>query len=130
MFYIKPNHICKYSKCTLGENGSAKTFYACDYCDRINSWKTIGCCKDHYDLYIQEVLDARAEQNKANLLPQRTDKTKEEVIAIFEEPIDKVLARSKEVLKDYMEDNSISSIQEAVDKINDTNNKPRKNKKQ
>ena len=62
---MKANHICKYSKCNLGNNGQPKQYYACDYCDRINSWKSIACCKEHFDLYIEEEKNNKSSKKKA-----------------------------------------------------------------
>ena len=119
----KANHICKYSKCTLGEDGGKKAYYACDYCDRVNAWKSLACCKEHYDLYIQEVLDARSKSNK---LPERLDKTEEEVKEIFKKPVKQVYEETKEELSEFVVDGELN-IDDAVDKINEEiSKKPRK----
>lgn len=123
----KANHICKYSKCTLGADGGRKEYYACDYCDRINAWKSVACCKEHYDLYIQEVLDARSAANK---LPERLDKTEEEVKELYKKPVEQVLEETKEELSEYVVDGELN-IEEAVDKVNEeiSAKKTRKNRK-
>lgn len=48
----KPNHICKLSTCQ-------KPYYACGSCVASESWKASACCKEHYVLYVQEVLAER-----------------------------------------------------------------------
>lgn len=111
----KANHICKYSKCALGADGGRKQYYACDYCDRINAWKSLACCKEHYDLYIQEILEARSAANK---LPERTDKTEEEVKEIFKKPVEVVFEETKQELSDYVVDGELN-VGEAIDKINE-----------
>lgn len=123
----KANHICKYSKCTLGADGGRKEYYACDYCDRINAWKSLACCKEHYDLYIQEVLE---ERSKANKLPERIDKTEEEVKEIFEKPVEQVLEETKAELSEYSVDGEVD-IDSAIDQINKeiSEKKPRKTRK-
>lgn len=114
---MKPNHTCKYSKCNLGENGERKKYYACNYCDRINSWHSVACCKEHYDLYVKEVLDARSEDLKTNNLPERLDKTEKEIKELYNEPVEKVLEETKEELKDYAVD-GVLDVDAAVAEIN------------
>ena len=123
----KANHICKYSKCTLGADGGRKEYYACDYCDRINAWKSVACCKEHYDLYIQEVLEARSVANK---LPERLDKTEEEVKELYKKPVERVLEETKEELSEYVVNGELN-IEEAVNKVNEeiSAKKTRKNRK-
>lgn len=58
----EPNHVCKYSKCTLGKNGSPKRYYACGDCDKYNSWKSMGCCFEHFMLYGNEVAVSRGKE--------------------------------------------------------------------
>ena len=57
---MKSNTICKYSKCNLGENGGRKHYYSCGYCVATENWKSMACCKEHYDLYIKEVLTSKS----------------------------------------------------------------------
>lgn len=114
---MKPNHICKYSGCTLGEDGSRKHYYACDYCDRTNSWRSVACCMEHYDLYVKEVLDARSKNRRVDTLPERTDMGRDEVNELLNSPVEEVMENTKEKLKDYLSEEV--SLAEAVDKIND-----------
>lgn len=124
----KPNHICKYSKCNLGEDGGAKHYYACDYCDRTDSWRSSACCIEHYELYIQEVLEARSKGNKIDVLPNRTDKSKDEVVELLETPVEEVKKRTEAELSEYLEDNK--SLDEAIEEINaEIDKKPRNRKK-
>lgn len=124
----KPNHICKYSKCNLGEDGGAKHYYACDYCDRTNAWRSSACCIEHYELYIQEVLESRSKGNKIDVLPNRTDKSKDEVVELLETPAEEVKKRTEEELSEYLEDNK--SLDEAIKEINtEIDKKPRNRKK-
>lgn len=124
----KTNHVCKYSGCTLGENGSRKEYYACDYCDRVNSWRSMACCKEHYDLYIKEILEARSKDTKP--VPERTDKSKDEIDDMYKKSIDEVRAESEKELE-TLTGEKLSSIEAAVDKVNSKNNPPkqRRNKK-
>ena len=100
---MKANHVCKYSGCTLGKDGGRKEYYACGYCDATENWKSMACCKEHYNLYIQEVLEARSKGKKVDTLPDRTDMNKEE---------------TEIELKDYANENGEVDILEAVEKIN------------
>lgn len=114
----KANHICKYSGCTLGENGTPKKYYACVYCSRTESWRAMACCKEHYDLYIQEVLDNREHGNQVDTLPERTDMTKDEVRELMSRPEEEVLEEAKEELKDFAKADGTVDIAEAVEEIN------------
>lgn len=114
---IIANHICKYSKCDLGENGEPKKYYACDYCDRINSWRSVACCRKHYDLYIREKLDAKSKQGILDLLPNRIDKTKEEVLQMYNEPAEDLFEQTRDTLKEYIQDD-MSNLNEAIEQIN------------
>lgn len=55
----KSNHVCKYSGCRYGENDTPKHYYACADCDKYNSWKSMGCCFEHFMCYQNEVAMAR-----------------------------------------------------------------------
>ena len=118
---MKTNHVCKYSKCNLGEGGKPKEYYACDYCDRVKSWRSMACCREHYDLYIQEILDSRSHNAG---LPKRTDKSEAEVKQIFEKPIEEVKTETEKELGEYMDNGK--SIEEAIDTINEDINKQTK----
>lgn len=113
---VKPNHVCKYSGCTLGEDGGRKHYYACDYCDRTESWRSMACCIEHYELYIREVLEARAANKVVNTTPERTDKTESEVKEILNQDENQALESAKEELKDYMSGGE--TIVQAVEKAN------------
>lgn len=129
MINIKPNHICKYSGCTLGENGGRKHYYACNYCDRTNSWRSVACCIEHYDLYVKEVLDARSKNKNVDILPERTDIDKKETVKILNTSVEEVLEDTKEELKDYLSEET--TIAEAIEQINeeiDNSTKRRKRK--
>ena len=63
----KPNHICK--NCGV-------EYYACNDCDRINSWRLVACSSECYQKYINAVLIARGEIKE-------TVKQKEEISEVF-----------------------------------------------
>lgn len=122
---VKPNHICKYSGCTLGEDGGAKHYYACDFCDRTNAWRSMACCIEHYELYIQEVLEARAANKQVDALPKRTDKTKEEVKEMMNLDEQTVLENTKKELGEYMQNGE--SVAEVIERVNEEiDKKPKK----
>lgn len=132
MMQREPNHICKYSGCTLGENGSPKRYYACVYCSRTESWRAMACCKEHYNLYIQEVLDNREKGKEVDTLPDRIDMTKEEVKDLMKRPEEEVLEEAKEELKDFANEDGSVNIADAVEEINksiDRRNNYKKRKK-
>ena len=115
---MKANHKCKYSKCTLGSDEGRKEYYACPHCDASQSWRSMACCKEHYELYVDEVLAARAKGDTVNLLPDRTDMETQETKALVKMPLDRALKLTKEELKDYAEDIEEIGISATVDKIN------------
>ena len=111
MMAVKPNHICKYSKCN-------NEYYACNVCDHINSWRSMACSKEHYDLYIKEVLAARAKGKTVDVLPERTDMTKEETKEMLNSSIQEAQAKTEEELKDYSEYLKENGLAETIEKVN------------
>lgn len=120
---VKPNHICKYSECRLGidENGNPapKQYYACDYCDRIENWKSMACCFEHYQLYIEEVIRERAKGNPVAPLPSRTDKSEEEVKELMGESIETVKERTEKELAEFADPDKEFKVDTVVEKINE-----------
>ncbi|MCI8997360.1 MAG: hypothetical protein HFI30_17105 [Lachnospiraceae bacterium] len=115
---MKANTICKYSKCSLGPNGGQKRYYSCGYCAATENWKSMACCREHYQLYIAEVLAARERGEAIDLLPDRTDLTKEEIQALKQKPLLQIKKETEEELREYADENGCVSIPEAVDAIN------------
>lgn len=115
---MKPNHICKYSGCTLGKDGGRKEYYACGYCDATENWKSMACCREHYDLYIKEVLEARGQGKKIDTLPDRTDMTKEDIKKMKKKPLKQIKEDTEKELKDYADENGNIDINDAVKKVN------------
>lgn len=119
---MKPNHICKYSGCKLGkdENGNPapKHYYACDYCDRTANWKSMCCCFEHYQLYIEEVIKVR-ELDRKSMLPNRTDMPVEKVEELMKKPIEIVKENTLKELSQYAEDGEEINVEKVVEKIND-----------
>ena len=107
----------------MGNNGQPKQYYACAYCDRINSWKSIACCKEHFDLYIEEELERKSMLNKINMLPKRIDMSEDEIKELYNIPADVVLEKTNQELQYYKDRYGIDNINEVVDKINDELNK-------
>lgn len=119
----KPNHICRYSGCTLGEDGGRKHYYACNYCDATESYKSLACCREHYDLYVKEVLAARESEKPLDLEPERTDMTKEEVKEMKKKPLKVTKKETEKELKGYADKNGKVDIAKAVEKVNKENGK-------
>lgn len=71
-----PNHRCK----TCGEE-----YYACNDCDKLNSWRAVACCIDHYVAYCERVEKARAaELDPKNKIPEQIESQSEEIEDIDE----------------------------------------------
>lgn len=115
---MKSNTICKYSKCNLGKDGGRKHYYSCGYCVATENWKSMACCKEHYDLYIEEVLAARANGKEVDTLPDRTDMSKDDIRALKKKSVKQVRKETEKELADYADENGDINITEAIDKIN------------
>ncbi|MCI8281239.1 MAG: hypothetical protein HFI76_06000 [Lachnospiraceae bacterium] len=115
---MKANTICKYSKCNLGKDGGRKHYYSCGFCVASENWRSMACCKEHYQLYMEEVRHARQSGQETDLLPDRTDLTKEEVRALQQKPLDQVKQETEQELSEYaLEDGNLDLI-DTVEKIN------------
>jgi hypothetical protein len=112
----EPNHICKNINCPNGINGEPKHYYACNYCDRSNQWRSMACSIECYEAYMQQIAEARSKNKKVDILPDRTDMNKEEVKELLEQPIEKVMEDTKEELKEYLDDET--TIAQAIETIN------------
>lgn len=112
----KANHICKNPLCK-------KAYYACDYCDRTQNWKSVACSRECYNAYENMVIEARTKGVKVNTKPNRTDMTEKEVDELLSKPVEEVLQKTKEDLKDYVDEIGNLNVIEAVDKINEEINK-------
>lgn len=115
---MKANTVCKYSGCTYGKDGGRKHYYSCVYCVATENWKSMACCKEHYDLYIKEVLASRERGEVVDILPDRTDMTKDQIKKVKMKPKKQLIQETKIELKDYADENGEVNIQEAVDKVN------------
>lgn len=115
---MKANTICKYSRCSLGKDGGRKHYYSCSYCAATGNWRSLACCKEHYELYVEEVLAARNTGAAADLLPERTDLTTEELASLKACPGKELLARTRKELGTYAGRLETSSLSEVVEEIN------------
>lgn len=116
---LKLNHICCNPNCHKGDNGGRKAYFACDYCDRTNTWKSICCSVECYNEFM--ALGKKKTHN-------RIDKTESEVAALMAEPEESVKKRSVEELENAGFDTS-NGISEAIDEVNkeiDAENERRK----
>lgn len=121
MSTIKPNHICKNIFCTKGENGSRKKYYACDYCDRVENWKSVACSMDCWIEFQRQVLEARSNHSDISVLPERLDKTVEEENDLMKQDISTVLENTKKELQKYTDkDICDNNIPEIIEQINDS----------
>lgn len=115
---MKANTICKYSKCNLGKDGGRKHYYSCGFCVASENWRSMACCKEHYQLYMEEVRHARQSGQETDLLPDRTDLTKEEVRALQQKPLDQVKQETEQELSEYAQEDGNLDLIDTVEKIN------------
>ena len=121
MAEMKPNHICKNPNCR-------KHYYACDLCDRSNNYKSVACSRECFEIYTNLVLESRMKNKKVDILPDRTDMSKEEVKKLMKKPVKEVEEKTKKDLSDYIKDEEKINLTEIVEKINkDINEKSTKN---
>lgn len=108
----KPNHICRNPNCTKGENGNPKHYYACDYCDRTNTFRAYTCCAECWKEFCEI-------SNGKKTYPIRTDKTSDEVNELYSKPIEQVKKETLEELSDLKSEIAEGGIQKAVEIINE-----------
>lgn len=111
MAEIKANHICKNPECR-------KHYYACDYCGRSQNWRSVACSFACYQKYMDLVIAERSKGKDIEVKPERTDMTEQEVDALMEAPIEEVIEKTKEELKDFADINGDVDFAKAVDEIN------------
>lgn len=115
----QPNTICSNTKCTHGENGEPKRFYACYSCVKGERWRSYCCCYECYEQYVHDILESRAKNEHVEVIQKRTDISKEQILDIKKMDDDVVEEYVKKVeLSDYFEENPDMSIGEAVAKVN------------
>lgn len=109
---LHPNHICKNVHCKA-------QYYACDYCNKTQNWRSMTCSLACYGQYMEQVAMARKQHRTVNLYPERTDMTHDEVLWLVDkEPVHAVLARTIAQLSDYKEDLATLGLHQTIDKIN------------
>ena len=111
MAEIKANHICKNPECR-------KHYYACDYCSKTLNWRSVACSSSCYQKYVDLVIAERSKGKIIEIKPERTDMTETEVDALMETPIEEVIEKTKEELKDFADNNGEVDFAKAVDEIN------------
>lgn len=57
----KPNHICKNVNCKNGVDGKPKTYWACNDCDKLHSYREVACCPECFQEYMVQVQISRNE---------------------------------------------------------------------
>lgn len=115
----KANTICRNPNCTHGVDGKPKMFYACYSCLKKERWRSYCCCYECYEEYTQIILKSRAEEKPIEVIQNRTDMTKEQILEVKNMPEEAVDEYVKTVeLKDYFDEDPDMSIGEAVEKVN------------
>lgn len=109
---FRPNHICKNPECR-------KNYYACNFCDRNNNWKSVACSFACYQKYIDLVIAERSKGKTVKVKPERTDMTEKEVDELLERPVEEVIKETKEELKDFADVDGNVNFAKAVDEINE-----------
>ena len=108
---FKPNHICKNPECK-------KAYYACNFCDKDRTWRSVACSFECYQKYTDLVIAERSKGKTVEVKPERTDMTEKEVDELMERPIEEVFEETKEELKDFADIDGNVNFANAVDEIN------------
>lgn len=111
MTEFKTNHICKNPKCR-------KKYYACDFCDKIHSWRSVACSTECYQEYVNLVIAERSKDKIVDNKPERIDMTNQEIDNLMNTPIEEVFEKTKEELKDFTDNDGNINISESVEEIN------------
>ena len=111
MSEMKPNHICKNPECR-------KKYYACKFCDKNRTWRSVACSFECYQKYTDLVIAERSKGKTVEVKPERTDMTEKEVDELMERPIEEVFEETKEELKDFADIDGNVNFAKAVDEIN------------
>ena len=111
MSEIKPNHICKNPECR-------KKYYACNFCDKNRTWRSVACSFECYQKYTDLVIAERSKGKTIEVKPERTDMTEKEVDELLKRPIEEVLEETKEELKEFADIDGNVNFAKAVDEIN------------
>ena len=111
MSEMKPNHICKNPECR-------KKYYACNFCDKNRTWRSVACSFACYQKYTDLVIAERSKGKTVEVKPERTDMTEKEVDELMERPIEEVFEETKEELKDFADIDGNVNFAKAVDEIN------------
>ena len=112
MSEIKPNHICRNPECK-------KAYYACNYCDKSQNWRSVACSFACYQKYVDLVIAERSKGKTVEVKPERTDMTEKEVDELLESPVEEVIEETKEELKDFADIDGNVNFAKAVDEINE-----------
>ena len=111
MAEMKPNHICKNPECR-------KKYYACNFCDKNRTWRSVACSFECYQKYTDLVIAERSKGKTVEVKPERTDMTEKEVDELMERPIEEVFEETKEELKEFADIDGNVNFAKAVDEIN------------
>lgn len=115
----KPNTICKNRDCHKGEDGGRRHYFVCRYCTHTENWRAVACCWECYMAYQAQLIAARSNREPVDLLPERTDMTRDEVHAlIFDTPVEQVIADTEAELAEELEEHPSMGFSDIVDIIN------------
>ncbi len=111
MAEIKPNHICRNPECK-------KAYYACNFCDKSQNWRSVACSFACYQKYMDLVIAERSKGKTVEVKPERTDMTEKQVDALLDAPVETVLEETKAELADFADIDGNVDFAKAVDEIN------------
>lgn len=115
----KPNTLCKNRNCTHGTDGGRKHYYTCRYCTHSENWRAVACSWECYLAYQSQLIEARNTNQVVDTVPERTDMSRDEVVALINETeTEQVVAETEIELADEIEENPTMGFGDIVDAIN------------
>ena len=115
----QPNTVCKNRDCKNGTDGGRKHYFACLYCTHSENWRAMACSWECYLAYQDQIREARQKMEPMDLVPERLDMTRDEVVALIEDtPTEQVVAQTNIELATEIEEYPSYGFGEIVDAIN------------
>lgn len=116
----KPNTICKNRFCTKGADGERKHYYVCRYCTHSENWRSVACSWECYLAFQSQLIEARNHSQPIDLVPERTDMTRDDVVALINDtPTEQVVQETEAELSDVMDLHPSMGFDQLVDMINE-----------
>ena len=130
VYGLKPNTVCKNKDCHHGEDGGRKHYYSCLYCVHSENWRSMACCEECYDAYMEQIRQARSHGDPVDTYAERTDMGHEEVVQLVDHADTyQVIADTDSELAEAISELPGLGYGEIVDTVNQQLDRNRKQRK-